>query len=288
MGSYPAILGHEGVGIVRQVGTEVRDQSLKPGDTVLLGFRACHQCAPCRAMRKGACVNFTQNNFVSPRTNSTRPIYSLLDGTPVHGQFFGQSSLSQMAIVAEDSVVKCELDDPSSLAYLAPLGCGYLTGAGTVFNALQPRPESTLAILGMGAVGLAALLAAKSLGVQRIIAVDMVDAKLALAKSLGATHTVNTKEVPDLCAGLRAMVPEGVDRIIDTTGVVALLQAAVRALGHEGVLALVGVPRPGETLVVDALDLMVSCKRIVGVIEGFADPKEVSLSAVRPWVVERC
>ncbi|EEP77961.1 conserved hypothetical protein [Uncinocarpus reesii 1704] len=275
IGSYPAILGHEGVGIVRQIGSQVKDKSLSEGDAVLLGFRTCRQCSPCLEGRCGACPHMTEYNFVSARRREgAKPIYSFPDGTPVHGQFFGQSSLSKLAIVAQDSVVKCEVDD-KSLQYLAPLGCGYSTGAGTVFNALRPKPESTIAILGMGAVGLAALLAAKSMGVGQIIAVDIVDSKLELALSMGATHTINTKQVPDLCSGIRALFPDGVDQIIDTTGVSALMQASMKALGHEGVLAVVGVPRPGDSIQIDALDLLVSCKRVIGVIEGFADSKEI-------------
>ncbi|TPX22077.1 hypothetical protein DIZ76_013941 [Coccidioides immitis] len=275
IGSYPAVLGHEGVGIVRQVGSQAQDKSLKEGDTVLLGFRTCRKCPSCLEGRCGACPRMTEYNFMSARLGEgAKPIYSLTDGTPVHGQFFGQSSLSKMAIVAEQSVVKCDVD-ADSLQYLPPLGCGYLTGAGTIFNVLQPKPTSTVAILGMGAVGLAALLAAKAMGVRQIIAVDIVDSKLDLAVSLGATHTINTKQVPDLCTGIRNLLPDGVDQIVDTTGVSPLLQASMKALGHEGVLALVGVPRPGDSIQVDALDLLVSCKRVVGVIEGFADPKEL-------------
>lgn len=126
--------------------------------------------------------------------------------SPIRGQFFGQSSLSKLAIVGT-SVVKCPMTSPQitveDMAFLAPLGCGYLTGAGTVFNVLKPRPSSRFVVLGMGTVGLAAMLAARALGVGAIVAVDLVDAKLELAKSLGASHTLNTRRTPDLAQGLR-------------------------------------------------------------------------------------
>lgn len=199
---------------------------------------------------------------------------------PIRGQFFGQSSMSKLAVVDERSVVK----SPSAsgitiedMAVLAPLGCGYLTGAGTVFNVLKPKPTSRFAVFGMGAVGLAALMAARALGVENVIAVDIVDAKLELAKSLGASHTLNTKGVSNLAQGLLDMFPGGIDCIIDTTGVVPLLEAAVKALGHEGTLAIVGVARAGSSLTIDPLALMMDCKRIVGVIEGCAKPAVVSI-----------
>jgi Zn-dependent alcohol dehydrogenase len=188
--------------------------------------------------------------------------------------------MSKLAVVDERSVVKCP---PGSgvtvedMAVLAPLGCGYLTGAGTVFNVLKPTPKSRFAVIGMGAVGVAAMLAARSQGVETVIAVDIVDAKLELAKSLGASHMLNTKSVSDLAQGLLDIFPDGVDCILDTTGVVPLLEAAVKALGHEGTLAIVGVARAGSSLKIDPLKLMMGCQRVVGVIEGCANPAVVSL-----------
>ncbi|KAE8379697.1 chaperonin 10-like protein [Aspergillus bertholletiae] len=260
VGQYPAVLGHEGMGIVRQVGSGVADKSLKEGDTVLLSFHSCGQCNACLDGRCGSCPHMTETNFLSTaRLDKTSPI-ALPDGTPVHGQFFGQSSLSKMAIVTEKSVVKISAQ-ASDLQFLAPFSCGYLTGAGTVLNVLCPKSDSKIAVIGMGGVGLAAMLAAKAVGVQHVVAVDILDAKLAMAASLGATHTVNTKAVDNLAAGIHAIFPDGVDYILDTTGVASLLQDSLAALAHEGTLALVGVPSATTNI------------QIIGVIEGRADPK---------------
>lgn len=283
VGDYPAVLGHEGAGIVRRVGSGVKDKSLQEGDLVFLSFSSCQteSCAPCSEGRNGFCNKMTPINFAGARGLSAAesPISFPGGKGPIRGQFFGQSSMSKLAVVDERSVVK----SPSTsgitiedMAVLAPLGCGYLTGAGTVFNVLKPKPTSRFAVFGMGAVGLAALMAARALGVENVIAVDIVDAKLELAKSLGASHTLNTKGVSDLAQGLLDMFPGGVDCIIDTTGVVPLLEAAVKALGHEGTLAIVGVARAGSSLTIDPLALMMDCKRIVGVIEGCAKPAVVS------------
>ncbi|PNP51905.1 hypothetical protein THARTR1_07496 [Trichoderma harzianum] len=273
VGGYPAVLGHEGAGVVRWTGSAIKDKSLKPGDSVLLSFHSCRQCRFCLEGRCGTCPHMTETNFVRPGRRDARaksPI-SLLDGTKVHGQFFGQSSMSKLAVVTEASVVKVDAR-PEELRTLPPLGCGYLTGAGTIFNVVKPRVQDSVAVVGMGAVGIAAMLAAKSLGVRQVIAIDVVEAKLELASSLGATHIVNSAADPDLQAALHALIPGGPDKIIDTTGLAGVLEASVKALAHGGTLALVGVPAPTTTLQINALDLLLSCKRVIGVIEGAADP----------------
>ncbi|GLI76564.1 hypothetical protein PoHVEF18_004837 [Penicillium ochrochloron] len=276
VGDYPAVLGHEGAGIVRRVGSGVKDKSLSEGDRVFLSFTTCHNCTPCQEGRHGFCNRFTEINFGGVRGISAAdsPISSV-DGKAIRGQFFGQSSMSKLAIVPETSIVKSPADSgvmDADMASLAPLGCGYLTGAGTVLNVLKPKSTSRLAVLGMGAVGLAALMAARAQGVETVIAVDIVDAKLELAASLGASHTLNTKMVPDLAQGLHELFPGGLDQIIDTTGVVPLMQSSIKALGHEGTLAIVGVAPTGASLSIDPLEFMINCKRIVGAIEGSSNP----------------
>ncbi|KAJ5972017.1 Polyketide synthase enoylreductase [Penicillium vulpinum] len=279
VGDYPAVLGHEGAGIVRRIGSAVKDKSLQEGDLVFLSFTSCHEesCSPCSNGRHGFCSQMTDINFAGARgLSSTESPISFPDGKgPIRGQFFGQSSMSKLAVVDERSVVKSPAASGitiEDMGVLAPLGCGYLTGAGTIFNVLKPKPTSRLAVFGMGAVGLAALLAARSQGVETVIAVDIVDAKLELAKSLGASHTLNTKSISDLAQGLLDTFPDGVDYILDTTGVIPLLEAAVKALGHEGTLAIVGVARAGSSFNIDPLAFMMACKRVVGVIEGCGNP----------------
>lgn len=253
---------------------------MKEGDLVFLSFTTCDSCKPCQEGRKGFCREFTEINFGGVRGISAAdsPISSP-DGQPIRGQFFGQSSMSKLAIVPESSIVKSPAAvgiTEAELAPLAPLGCGYLTGAGTVLNILQPKPSTRFVVLGMGAVGLAAMLAARAQGVETVVAVDIVDAKLELATSIGATHTLNTKRVPDLAQGLHEMFPDGVDQILDTTGVVPLLQSSVKALAHAGTLVIVGVAPAGASLNIDPLEFMVSCKRVIGAIEGSSDPAQVS------------
>lgn len=222
----------------------------------------------------------TENNFGGARGLDSPISLANADRTAVRGQFFGQSSLSKLAIVAGRSVVKCDVGGEGKvdeLRFLAPLGCGYLTGAGTVFNVLKPREQSVVVVLGMGAVGIAALMAAKAEGVNNVIAVDIVKEKLELARSLGASHVIDTRVVKCLESGLRALFPDGVDRVLDTTGVRTLQQSSIKALGHEGMLAIVGVSKPGNTIEIDPLTFMMNCNRVVGMIEGESNPAEVGV-----------
>ncbi|KAI0189068.1 GroES-like protein [Astrocystis sublimbata] len=311
VGCYPAVLGHEGCGIVRKLGSGVSGTSaLAVGDAVLLSFHCCGECTACIKGSTGSCPRMGEINFVKTArerdqlkdgtvSSPSSPI-SLPDGTRVHGQFFGQSSLAAFAVVTSRCVVRLGDDNdqdirgqgqtltpispispvspigPEDLRALAPLACGYLTGAGTVINVLQPRASDTVAILGMGAVGLTALLATRLAGVKDIVVVDVLDSKLALAKELGASHMINGRTISgSLDESIKAIFPGGVDKIVDTTGVVAVMEASVRALAHGGTLALVGVPPPATQLRIDAQDFLFSCKTVVGVIEAQADPKKL-------------
>jgi Zn-dependent alcohol dehydrogenase len=218
-------------------------------------------------------INFLKSARCESDTSS--PI-RLADETAVHGQFFGQSSLSKKAVVTEKSVVKVDAR-PDELKYLPPLGCGYLTGAGTVLNVLKPQKDESIMIIGMGAVGLAALMAAKALSLQRIIAVHLLDTKLQMASSLGATDLINTAQSLGLENTIQNIMPHGLNFVLDTTGAGMLLEASVKCLAHAGTLALVGVPPSRTNLNINALDMLVSCKSIIGVIEGRSNPHVVSL-----------
>lgn len=258
----------------------MKDKSLKEGDQVFLSFTTCNSCFSCKEGNLGLCRQFMPLNFAGVRgmAAAESPI-SFFDGKPIRGQFFGQSSMGKLAIVPETSIVKSPASfgvTEADMGPLSPLGCGYLTGAGTVLNILKPKLSQSLVVLGMGAVGLSALLAARAQGMENLVAVDIVDAKLELAASLGASHKINSKEVPDLAQGLRELFPDGVDYVIDTTGVAPLMESSVKALGHGGTLVIVGVARAGSSLNIDPLDLMVNCKRVVGAIEGSSNPAVVS------------
>lgn len=280
VGDFPAVLGHEGAGVIRRLGSGVVNKSLCVGDEVLLSFITCCKCQPCKGGRLGACTRFTEINFTGGRgpSVSESPI-SFPNGDPIRGQFFGQSSMAKLAIVSEASVMKIAPEfhlTQTDIASLTSLGCGYLTGAGTVMNVLKPHSTSRFMILGMGAVGLSALMAAKAIGVENILAVDLFDSKLELATTLGASHTLNAKETKDLAQAVHKIFPEGVDQVLDTTGVASVMQASIKALGHGGILAIVGAAPADAALTISPLDFLMNCKRVVGAVEGAADPAVVS------------
>ena len=172
--ALPAVLGHEGAGIVEQVGAGVTD--LHAGDHVILGFN-CQRCTSCRLGFPGNCEHTGAYNFSGTRPDGSTSL--LENGTAVSSWYFGQSSFATHTNVPAHIAVR--VPDHLPLHTLAPLGCGVMTGAGSVINVLRPRPGSTIAVLGAGAVGMAAILAARLAGCTTIIAVDIVDGRLELA-----------------------------------------------------------------------------------------------------------
>lgn len=182
----PAVLGHEGSGIVEEVGEGVT--TVAPGDHVVLSYSSCGHCKSCLSGQPFACEYMFEYNFTGVMGDQTHRLHH-------HDQhlstFFGQSSFATYAVANERNVVKVDKDVDLSL--LGPLGCGIQTGSGAVLNTLKPEGGSSIAIFGSGAVGLSALMAAKAIGCTTIIAVDIHDHRLELAKELGATHTINAK-----------------------------------------------------------------------------------------------
>jgi aryl-alcohol dehydrogenase len=186
----PAVLGHEGSGVVEAVGSDVAGVAV--GDHVVMSFMSCGTCRPCQSGHPGHCGSFFELNFGGGRADGSSASCDA-HGHALHDHFFGQSSFGTYAIAHERNVVKVDKDAPLEL--LGPLGCGIQTGAGAVLSALAVKPGSSFAAFGSGAVGLSAVMAARVAGATTIIAVDVTPSRLALALELGATHAVNSREV---------------------------------------------------------------------------------------------
>ncbi|MBO9708039.1 MAG: NAD(P)-dependent alcohol dehydrogenase [Caulobacter sp.] len=263
---FPAIFGHEGAGVVEAIGSAVT--KLAVGDHVVLAPASdgtCHQCETGAPMY---CDHFNALNF---QTDPDGPRARLDDGAQAYLKYFGQSSFGQYALAGERNAVKVRKDVPLHL--LGPLGCGIQTGAGTVMNGMRPRAGSTIMILGTGAVGLAALLGAVVCGCATIIAVDRVDSRLELARSLGATHGINTTGLTDLGAAVREIVPQGVDYIVDAAGAPGLIQAALAGLGRLGMLGLVAVPPTADrSLELPWFPMLLAGQSVRGFVEGDSVP----------------
>ncbi|MBN8751798.1 MULTISPECIES: NAD(P)-dependent alcohol dehydrogenase [Variovorax] len=258
------VLGHEGAGIVAAVGSHV--SRLAPGDAVVMSYNACGRCRNCVRQASMYCRNFFGSNFLGQREDGTTALSQ--SGVPVRNNFFGQSSFASHSVCREFNAVKVETKTP--LAMLGPLGCGIQTGAGAIINVLKPAFGQSLAIFGAGSVGLAALLAAKAIGVGTLIAVDIDATRLKLALELGATHVIDPRK-DDPVAAIHAITDDGVDFSFETTGNPVVMRAAVESLRALGQCGLVGGTPPGTEFTLDVRDTMTQGKTIRGIVEGDAN-----------------
>jgi aryl-alcohol dehydrogenase len=258
----PSVFGHEGAGVVEKVGARVT--KVKPGDHVVLAWDYCGACAACKAGKELYCLNFFLHNFHGARPDGT---ITLRKGDqPIHGSFFCQSSFADFALANERNVVKVREDVP--LEILGPMGCGVMTGAGAVMNSLRPRPGASIAIFGVGPVGMSAVLGAVVCGCTTIIAVDIKSERLEAAKELGATHTVNAGEV-DPVETILDMTGGGAEFSLECVGNPKVLRQAVDVLPRLGVCGLLGVVPPGTEVSLD-MDLLMNGRAVKGILGGDA------------------
>jgi aryl-alcohol dehydrogenase len=258
----PIVLGHEGSGRILAVGVGVPD--LEVGDAVVLSFRSCAGCVSCRTDHPAYCETFLDLNFSGHRRGAQTSLWC--EGAPVLNGFFGQSSFATHALVRADQAVRVEAGD--DLVTLGPLGCGLQTGAGAVLNILKPAPGASLAVIGAGAVGMAALMAAQIAGCGVRIAVDLNPERLSLARELGATHVLQAP-IPDLAEAIQAISSGGVDVSLDTTARPDMVAQAFAALRSGGRAAYVGIR--GAELTLPSAPFMRRCT-LHGVMEGDSRP----------------
>ncbi|MGW1548765.1 NAD(P)-dependent alcohol dehydrogenase [Streptomyces sp. NPDC002346] len=260
----PALLGHEGAGIVEKVGAQVT--SVRPGDHVAMSFTSCGTCALCLTGSPAYCRSFDAVNFSGRRPDGSTAVTH--GGLEVNAHFLGQSSFSSHVVAPERAVVRI---DPSwDLLRAGPFGCGFQTGAGGVLNVLRPRPGSSIAVFGVGAVGVAAVIAASLSGCEVIAAVDVNTAKLEAARGFGATHCVDSS-AEGTAGQLADLVPEGFDFVIDTTGREDVLRTAVEALGPLGHAGVIGVG-PSETMSFDWRSIL-NGRTVTGIVAGSSLPR---------------
>ncbi len=263
----PQVLGHEGAGEVLATGPGV--SRLAVGDRVVLSYASCGSCPNCAAARPQYCGQFMALNYAGVLDDGRVPMAGP-GGEPIYGGFFGQSSFATHALAYERNAVKMA-DDGLPWEVLAPFGCGMQTGSGTVYNALAPRAGQSLAVFGTGSVGLAALMAAADLGCAPLFAIDRNPARLELARSLGATHTI-VADGRDVMAAIREVLPLGLDFAVDTTGVGPVIRAGVEALATRGQLVMLAVTPPGTEITLNP-NMLLGGKALRGVVEGDADPQ---------------
>lgn len=258
----PAVLGHEGAGVIETVGADITD--LAPGDHVVLSFNACGACENCLAGLPSRCLHIFDMNFSGTREDGSTALCCSLQH--IHGHFFGQSSFAGYAIAGRANTVKIDPEVP--LEMMGPLGCGIQTGAGAVLNSLKPEAGSSLAVFGCGAVGLSGVMAAHICGCTDIVAIDPNAARRELAQELGAHRTVNPA-TEDPVALLQTN--GGIDYALECTGIPSVFRQSVDCLKVTGCAALVGAAPMGTEVSLDMNSIMFG-RTVKGVIEGDAVP----------------
>jgi len=263
---FPAVFGHEGAGVVEAVGSAV--QRFRPGDHVIISFPWCGRCPNCRRQLASYCFDAWDLKMRGTRADGSTLMRQ--GGALVYGAFFQQSSFATYAIANERFAIKVRSDAPLDL--LGPFACSIQTGAGAVLNAMAPRPGESFALFGTGAVGLAALMAARIAGCEPIIAVDIHDRRLALARDLGATHTINHSGRTDVVAEVRKVSGGGVHHALETSALPSIFREAVEVLLPAGTCVLVGSARPGIDVAFD-MSFLQNGRSVRGVIQGDSMPQ---------------
>jgi len=258
--AFPAVFGHEGAGVVEAVGAGVN--KVKAGDHVALSWNFCGACPACKSGKEPYCNDLFLYNFNGARPDGTT---TLRKGDQViYGSFFCQSSLANFALANEKNIVKVRKDVPVEI--IGPLGCGIRTGAGAVMNTLRPNPGTSIAVFGVGPVGMSAVLAAVVCGCTTIIAVDIIAERLEKAKEFGATHTVNASKA-DPVEAIRDITGGGAEFTLECVGNPKVLRQAVDALPRLGVCGLLGVVPPGTEVGLD-MDLIMNGRTVRGILAG--------------------
>jgi S-(hydroxymethyl)glutathione dehydrogenase/alcohol dehydrogenase len=253
----PALLGHESAGVVERAGDQVG--YVAPGDHVITCLSSfCGECEMCLSGRPALC----RSPAVRGRAKDAVPRITL-DGAPVV-QFAGLGSFAAQLLVHERALVKIDQEVPLDRAAL--LGCGVTTGLGAVFNTAQVRPGTSVAVFGCGGIGLNAIQGARLSGATRIIAVDTVDAKLELARSLGATEAVNSTR-GDPVEEVVALTGGGVHYSFEAVGLKVTAEQAFRVLRPGGTATVIGMIPPGVMIEIPGTELL-SEKRLQGSIMG--------------------
>ncbi len=262
----PMVLGHEGVGVVEQVGPGV--QSLKEGDHVILSFPSCGSCEQCQSGKPYACETSSELFFNGIYQAGGTRIKN--DAGQDVGSLFGQGGFADHCIVSERCAVK--VDPEIELPPLCSLACGAQTGAGAVLNLMKPRPGDSIAVFGCGAVGMSAVMAAKLAGCGTIIGVDAVPSRLELAKECGATHVINGKACPDIAAEILSITGgKGTNFALESSGATALVQPMLTGLGKEGRAVVVSFA--GDVELNISFLFVGSCRSLEGTVEGASNPQ---------------
>lgn len=263
----PLVLGHEGAGVVEAVGPGVT--KIKPGDRVLVNWLpACESCELCLKGHYNLCERLATTSFAGALLDGTSRL-TTLEGASLK-QYLGAATMAEYMVISETSAIPFASDVPFEVAAL--IGCAVMTGVGAVINTAAVRAGSSAAVIGCGGIGLSAVMGCKLAGCQPIIAVDVMAGKLAFARQLGATATINAREV-DPVEALRELTRLGPDYVFDSVGSATTIPQALRATRPGGAAVIVGLHAALNDVPVSTLALVLQNKRLLGSFVGSAHPQ---------------
>lgn len=261
----PMVLGHEASGYVEEVGAGVDD--LAPGDHVVCIFApGCGRCTPCAEGRPALCEKAAKHHGVGELMTGHRRLS--MDGRPVH-HHVGISAFASHAVVARQSLVKADQDIAPHISTL--FSCAMLTGAGAVFNTAHIKPGAKVAVVGIGGVGMAAILGAAAAGAGQIVAIDPFENKLAVARQMGATDAVKADEAT--VEAVRDLTKGGVDYAFELAGSVRALETAYDITRRGGTTVTAGLPHPDSRMALNALKLVAEERSLKGSYIGSCVPQ---------------
>lgn len=261
----PMVLGHEAAGVVEELGAGVDD--LAVGDHVVSAFvPSCGRCEPCSSGRPALCEPAAASNTAGTLRSGARRLHR---GAADLNHHLGVSAFAQFATVARESLVRVDRSLPFEQA--AVFGCAVITGTGAVVNTAQLPPERSVAVIGLGGVGLSALLGARVQAARTLIAIDLSDRKLALARELGATHTFNAGD-RDVVEQVRELTHGGVEYAFEMAGSPRALETALRVTRRGGTTVTAGLPHPQHLLPLSIVTLVAEERTIKGSYLGSCVP----------------
>jgi alcohol dehydrogenase len=265
--NVPLVLGHEASGIVRDTGPEVHD--LKPSDRVVFSYvPVCGGCVLCASGRGWLCENGLAANRAGTLLGGGRRFRRSSGGPLYH--HLGVSGFSQFTVASQASLVKVDGDLPPDLSAL--FGCAVMTGVGAVINTAKVEPGASVAVFGLGGVGLAAVMGAVAVGASTILALDLLDAKLAIAKTLGATHVFRADST-DVVQAIKDITRGGVQYAFECAGSPKALELAYQCTRRGGTTVTAGLPHPSKTITLSAVSLTAEERTLKGSYMGSCVPK---------------
>ncbi|MDO5604118.1 MAG: alcohol dehydrogenase catalytic domain-containing protein [Paracoccus sp. (in: a-proteobacteria)] len=261
----PMVLGHEASGFVEEVGAGVSD--LAPGDHVVCIFApGCGSCIPCAEGRPALCTRAAKHHALGELMTGHRRLS--MDGQPVN-HHVGVSGFATHAVLAQQSLVRVEADLPPHISAL--FSCAMLTGAGAVFNTARIMPGSSVAVVGLGGVGLSAILGAHAAGAGEIIAIDPLQSKLDAAREMGATCCIRADA--ETTAAVRDLTHGGVDTALEFAGNVRALETAWDVTRRGGMTVTAGLAHPDARMALNALQLVAEERVLKGSYIGSCVPQ---------------